>query len=241
LHKTRRLLYTEKLNKLKERLEIKKIEKELVNFSSKTCDFEKFKLYVTKKLEILKELKRLYNLENTFYKMKRFGYINKKRENDRLINTIKKEFGEDVILIYGDWSNKMAIKGISTPNNEIKKLLTSNFITLEIDEYKTSKIHYKTGVVTENYVRKFNEKYLNKKLKEKINVIKEKNENLYIKITKNYKLYSVLVYKETVELDKKKIVKSSGCINRDTNATLNMKAIVENYLRGGGRLKQFRR
>ena len=40
---------------------------------------------------------------------------------------------------------------------------------------------------------------------------------------------------------RKELIKLSGCINRDTNATKNMELIVKNYLKTNERLINFRR
>ena len=69
-----------------------------------------------------------------------------------LINDIKKKFGSqsedgnsNITLILGNWSmNKKGIKSISTPNKKFEKLLEKNFITLKINEFRTSIIHNKT-------------------------------------------------------------------------------------------------
>src|SRR5437868_2226705 len=58
-------------------LDIKDIEKELTRFNSKTCDYDKFKVYIKKKNETNHLL---------FEKM------------------ISKTFGKDTTIISGDWS-----------------------------------------------------------------------------------------------------------------------------------------
>ncbi len=45
------------------------------------------------------------------------------------------------------------IKSISTPNKKNEKLLKKNFLTLEIDEFRTSIIENKTKLKCENLIK----------------------------------------------------------------------------------------
>ena len=50
---------------------------------------------------------------------------------------IKKKFGNDTVLILGNWSmNKKGIKCTSIPNKKYEKVLNRNFITLKINEFR---------------------------------------------------------------------------------------------------------
>ena len=95
-------------------------------------------------------------------------------------NLIKQKFGKNINLIYGDWCvKKQIINFISTPKLGIKRKLKEKFNVFNIDEYRTSCLHYKT---------------------------EEKGDNLYIrdKINKKRKLHSVLTFQmETTENEKK--------------------------------------
>ena len=65
-------------------------------------------------------------------------FINEKRSENLLVNDIKKKFGNDIVLILGNWSmNKKGIKSISVPNKKYEKVLNRNFITLKINEFRT--------------------------------------------------------------------------------------------------------
>ena len=100
------------------------------------------------------------------------------------------------------------------PNVGLKRLLSKRFEVYLIDEYNTSKLNYST-----------------------------KEEMKHLKVTTQYKdkggkkqkysreLYSVLTYK----MENGNI----GCINRDYNAVLNMKLIVESIINGNGRPKEY--
>lgn len=49
---TKRQEYQKRLERYKEKMNISKIEKELTNFRSKTCNFDKFKEYIKKRNEV---------------------------------------------------------------------------------------------------------------------------------------------------------------------------------------------
>jgi hypothetical protein len=268
MYETKRLIYTKKLEKIKLKNGIKKIETKISEYSSKTCDLDKFLKYVKIINKNLITLRDKYNEKEKLYRFRSNSYINKRRSNDRLVNKIKKKFGKNVVLIYGDWSNKASMNLISTPNNEIKTLLTKNFITLNIDEYNTSKLDYiyenecvnyelKTKIVSQkrfkNY-KKINKTYKNIKIKidnEQKKVNKDEN---YIKVLEDFKIkkektierieYSkingILIFKQNKKDDVNKIEKS-GCLNRDVNAVKNMEKIVKHYINSNSRLKNFRR
>lgn len=271
LFETKRLLYSKKIEKIKNENGLKKIEKILSKYSTKTCIFNNFIKYAKKINKYISLIKHKYNEKKEIYKINRNSYINKKRSNAKLINKIKKKFGEDVVLIYGDWSNKMSIKKISTPNNEIKKLLNDNFIVLDIDEYNTSKIdniyeneckNYESVNKNLNQKQKINELKIKKTIKKvtkklekikkttPINEVLIKNIEKFIEEKKNKikkvskKIHGILIFKK-YKLDnktkKETKIDRSGCLNRDMNAVYNMEKIVKNYIIENKRLKNFRR
>ena len=51
--------------------------------------------------------------------------------------------------------NKSGIKNISTPNKKNEKLLKRNFLTLELNEFRTSIIENKSGLKCENLIKKW--------------------------------------------------------------------------------------
>jgi len=83
-------------------------------------------------MNLHKELETLYN-NDKLNKLKWFSFINEKRSESMLVNEIKKKFGNDVILILGNWSmNKQGIK--------YENLLSKNFLTLKLNEFRTSSL-----------------------------------------------------------------------------------------------------
>jgi hypothetical protein len=146
-----RFKYQKIIQKYKDKKNISKIENELSLYNSKSCNIEKFKDFIKNKNRVNNLLFEKYN-DEIFRKYKWYGYLNKKHTDAKLINEIKQIFGKDTIIIYGDGSfNDTCKKGnISVPNKRIKNLLKENFKMHNIDEFKTSKIHYKSEVECEN-------------------------------------------------------------------------------------------
>jgi hypothetical protein len=212
---TKRLKYQRLIKNWKDKLGISTIENELSNYNSKTCDIDKFKIYITEKNKTNNKLFKLYE-NRKFRQYKWYGYINNKRANDNMLNIIEKQFGKNPIIIHGDWCIKKSMRSfISTPNISIKRKLKERFKVFNIDEYRTSCLHHKTN---------------------------EKGDHLYFidKKKKRRKLHSVLTFK--METTKKECNKYRlDCINRDYNGCLNMKMIFNHYMETGDRPLRYRR
>ena len=68
-----------------------------------------------------------------------------------MINTIENKYGKDSTIIIGDWSiGKQMRNFISTPNLSLKRKLTERFRVLNIDEYRSSCLNYKTEEKCDN-------------------------------------------------------------------------------------------
>ena len=118
-------------------------------------------------------------------------------------------------MVLGDASLKGNCKkgNISTPNTKLNKLIKENFKTYNIDEFRTSKLHYKTEEVCDNLYIMDNNKDKTKR--------------------KERKIHAVLTFK----MEKKQ----SGCINRDENAVNNMIKIVNHQIKYKERPLKYRR
>jgi len=212
---TKRLKYQRLIKNYKDKNDITKVENELSNYSSKTCDFEKFKNFISNKNRINSLLFEKYNKE-IFRKYKWYGYLNRKHADTKLVKEIKKEFGKDAIICYGDASvGKGCCKkgNISTPNIAIKRLIQNNFKMYNLDEFRTSKLHYITEEPCDNlYIMDNNEDETKRKER---------------------KLHSVLTFKMEN--------KQSGCINRDENAVNNMIKIVNHHIKFKERPLRYKR
>ena len=59
-----------------------------------------------------------------------YSYLNKRRHENKLVKSIKDNFGSDVVIVIGDWSSKYNLRyTISTPNTGLKRVLNSHFET----------------------------------------------------------------------------------------------------------------
>ena len=214
-NRTKRFKYQKIIKKHKDNDNISKTENELSKYNSKTTNFNKFKEYITNKNRINNMLFDKYNNE-IFRKYKWYGFLHKKKADAKLVRELKHTFGKESIMILGDASisNGVCKKGnISTPTKRFNNLMRDNFKTYNIDEFRTSKLHYKTEEECENIYLLDNNKDKTKRMKRKI--------------------HAVLTFK----MEKTQ----SGCINRDENAVNNMIKIVNNQIKYKERPLKYRR
>ena len=125
INKTKRLKYQRLIKNYKDKKEITTVENKLSEINSKN----KNKLNIV----LLEKYK-----EDIFRKYKWYSYINRKKAETDLTKNIKDKFGKDVILIHGDWSDKLKttpsrIKYISTPNLGLKRKLNEYLIIYNIE------------------------------------------------------------------------------------------------------------
>ena len=206
IKKTKRLEYHTVLKKYRDELKITEVENKLKDLNSKTCNIEKFRNYIEEKNKINSEVMSLYEDEK-FRRYKFYAYINKKREDDNMLNIIENKYGKDkkIQIIIGDWSvGKQMRNFISTPNLGIKRKLQERFEVYNIDEFRTSCLYNKSEEPCGN---------LKLPDKSKYKTVRE--------------IHSILTYK--MENNRK------GCMNRDLNGCLNIRKIFKYYLDTGER------
>ena len=210
----KRFIFRKKLNNYKKKHQITEKENKLSGYNSKSVNYKIFTEYIKNKIKINKELYEKYRAP-IFRKYKWYGYINKKKTEGKLIKDIKDKFGKEVVIILGDASMKGNCKkgNISIPSERFKNLLMKHFKVYKIDEFRTSKLHYKTEEETENFYHIDKNKVIEKR--------------------KLRKIHAVLTYK----MENQKY----GCINRDANAVNNMIKIVESHILKGERPLKYRR
>lgn len=144
LNKTKRLVYSKRIEKYKEDVKIKEVENQLINYNSKSCISNIFLNFIIKKLEVNIQVLDKYN-DKRFRKYKWYSYINKKRAEDNLLNKIENKYSKEHIIIMGDWSvGKQMANFISTPNISLKRKLRERFKVYNIDEFRSSCLSYKT-------------------------------------------------------------------------------------------------
>lgn len=214
LKETKRLKFNQRvlrentMTKINKKL-LSEYNEELSKLTAKSMNLEEFKKFTEIKILLKKgihnEKRNKGDNYNTILRKKKwYTYINKQRHEDKMVNEIKKIYGNNPILIIGDWSDKGKVNYISTPNTALKNKLSEHFEVYLIDEYNTSKINYKT---------------------------EEENKNLELGITNNKTnekmvktMHSIFTYKMS------KNSKSIGCLNRDKNSVNNMKKITISIL-----------
>ena len=112
-------------------------------------------------------------------------YCNTKKSDK---NKFNKE-GKKIAIGYRNWSMNSQMKNFfSTPNQGFRKLIHSRFLTITVDEFRTSCKYYKTGTDLENFEYIKNEKKVkcHKLLKTTINTNpKGKNNCIYIDRDRN--------------------------------------------------------
>uniref|UniRef100_A0A6C0H7S1 Cas12f1-like TNB domain-containing protein n=1 Tax=viral metagenome TaxID=1070528 RepID=A0A6C0H7S1_9ZZZZ len=116
-------------------------ETELSKLNRKTLIIKDFKEYIKKKSEINNKLYKFYE-KYIFRKLKLNGYINKKKNEQKLINNFKKIFGkpEETIVIFGDFEQKQHMKYKEPIKGKGMRMLfrQNNYKTYLVDEFRTS-------------------------------------------------------------------------------------------------------
>ena len=85
---------------------------------------------------------------------------------------IEKKYSKDHTIIIGDWSiGKQMRNFISTPNLSLKRKLKERFKVYNIDEFRTSKLHYKTEEECSNLYHIDNNKIKEKRKIRKIHAV----------------------------------------------------------------------
>ena len=252
LKETKRLEYAAKMKRYKDVNGITEIEHQLSDYNSHSCYLYTFLLYVKKKTEIGHILFDKYTAK-IFRQLNWYAYINKQRSEQRLVDNIKRTYGTDAVLMYGDWSVPKQMKHmISTPMIGLKRRLRKDFYIVNIDEYNTSKLNYKTEEETKNlYLLPAKPKkeplksclqttettneppqvLRNSKFETKL--LRKPHEKQDSKGRILYKLHSVLTYK----MDNTRL----GCINRDRNGAFNMRKVANYWLYRKRRPKNYAR
>ncbi len=141
-----------KIEKMKTN-DVKEIERKLSMLNSKTCNFDLFREFIRRKNEANELLFEHYN-NKAYRKMRLHAYSNKQQSEAKLVNNIKKFCGvkkknknhhKPIVLIYGDGNIGPQMKGIiSTPMIGLKRMLSKHFPIVQMDEFRTSCLDYRT-------------------------------------------------------------------------------------------------
>lgn len=145
--KSRNIVLTEKANK-----GINKIEAELSQQCCKTVNYQKFKEFIKKKLEVNKKVFKFYANE-LFRKMRWRRFTKTQISEAKFLDEIERIFGSpnEVVIAYGDWSRDSQMKGhIPTKGKGLRRLISKRFLTITTKEFHTSKICNNCHHETEN-------------------------------------------------------------------------------------------
>jgi len=116
-------------------------ETELSKLNRKTLIIKDFKEYIKKKSEINNKLYKFYE-KYIFRKLKLNGYMNRKKNEQKLINNFRKIFGkpEETIVIFGDFEQKQHMKYKEPIRGKGMRTLfrQNNYKTYLVDEFRTS-------------------------------------------------------------------------------------------------------
>jgi len=116
-------------------------ETELSKLNRKTLIVKDFKEYIKKKSKINNKLYKFYE-KYIFRKLKLNSYINRKKNEQKLINNFKKIFGkpEETIVIFGDFEQKQHMKYKEPIKGKGMRMLfrQNNYKTYLVDEFRTS-------------------------------------------------------------------------------------------------------
>ena len=171
-------------------------------------------------------------------------YQKTQKSESKLINNIKEtfklknEYGNDLILVFGDWSDEPGHKtGETTINKNLKRKLSKHFKNCYlIDEYNTSKLAGIAGQFTSREQNAFKGVlFCTSKLCCKYgNKLKNLNNKHSLLIYKNCRLnknqYSYKYYDLNVECIKQEPTVKDRIFTRDLNSCLNMIRLAEHII-----------
>ena len=220
----KRIKYQKLKENYKKKVNVQETESLLAGYNSKSCDFWKFLEYVSMKININKKLYKFYS-DVYFRKLRWFSYLNTKRHEANLMNKIEEMYGEDCIIIIGDWNDSGRLSYMSTPGIGMRRKLAERFTVYLIDEFRTSCLHHKTEQKCDNLyltikgISRKMHSVLTCQMNERMGCInRDKNSVLnMIKITRHFLLTGERMekYRRNIKLEKKQ--KGSTSIGMTSN------------------------
>ena len=210
-HETRSIYDSRKILKKREDSNIIGPETELSKFNGKTANLDEYKEYIKKKVEVDEIIMKLYQ-DLYFRKLKWRRCINTRRSEDKFLNNIKKIFGEDPLLAYGDFSSgNHHMKGVyPSMGNGLRSKIWKWYDIFMVNEYMTSQLCCKCEKKLVNF--------------------RDKN---------NEKVHRLLVCPDCITSGSES--KKTSYINRDMNACINIIKVAKSILETGERPLNFRR
>jgi len=131
---------------------MKELETLLSEYDSKSVDFEKTLNFLIEKQKY-SDVRNEFYVKNTYRAMKFRKYSHTKRSIDKFINLIKKTYGDDAIIAYGNWSRETQMKNfMPTIGIGLRRLINKKLTTIKVDEYKTSVTCFKCHNILQNFI-----------------------------------------------------------------------------------------
>ncbi|NQV77751.1 MAG: hypothetical protein HQ490_05280, partial [Lutibacter sp.] len=212
LNETKRLKHNKIIETYRKKNGVEKLESKISLESGKTTNYKKFMNYLKIRNKVNSQTIDFYN-ELMFRNMRLRTFIETDRSEKKVVNELEKLYGTNCVLMYGDKNiGKQMRNLISSPMIGFKRMLKRKFEVYNIDEFRTSCLDYRT--TDDNLI---------------------KNKNPTVKCMKdgqliNKKLHGILVS----QILRKDSIGSFLCYqNRDRNACLNIKALVNYELEKG--------
>ncbi len=203
-------------NKMRKEYGIELLESKLSAFNTRTVSFSKFLGYIHEKDKVRQEISKYYIGDEQYVDFRReklIKYIYTKKTYARLIQNIKKTYGDDVVIVIGNWGRNPNIKHCApSPGIGLKRILAKHFELFEIDEFRTSMLFHETD-------KKCSKFY--------VNTEKDTTKPPVMK-----KVHYVLVGDS---VDKKTNRPIRVCLNRDRNGVMNIRKIARSILVNGQR------
>jgi len=256
---THRQYTNKRLCKFMKKRGITKLEEPLAKYNSRTCNYDKYLEFVRIKYNISKQVEELYN-DEIFRKYKWYGYINRKREDAKLINKLDNAFMRKEIANL--LNNTRYTKYQTTKNmiiTELKKYIDDKQVIQQLDVSRTWKQmrHIVIQYERKNITIMYGDWSVTKQMRNFIstpNIRFKRHIGQYFKICDvdefrtsmlNYKTEQVCQHLRLQFLDKKcnyhndemysiltyKMENNRiGCINRDNNSVKNMYKIINHFL-----------
>lgn len=165
--------YRQKILKLRQETVIRgktviEIESELSAYNSSSCIWSNVFSYLKTKNSTNFLLKDFYK-KPIFRKQKWYGYLNKNRSEDKMVDRFAKLYGgpEETVVVIGDFSRNQTPRGQEPVRGKFlrKKFKDRGYVVLLVNEFRTSCRHYGSGEELETFRwDKENSRYVHKLL-----------------------------------------------------------------------------
>jgi hypothetical protein len=144
LKETKRPKYQRLIQNYRNKTGITEVEMQLNDCRQRTCQLDTFKQYISIKNQVNLTLLDAYKNE-IFRQYQWYGFINRKKAEEKLVRTIKITYGKDVVLCYGDYNKgECPLRYISVPGIGLKRSLAKHFTIYDVNEFRTSVLHHKS-------------------------------------------------------------------------------------------------